>query len=326
MGSLRILFLIVAGMVCASLAPAGLHAESYPDRPIRIVVPYAAGGNSDLIARTFATALSDSLGQSVIVVNRPGASAIIGTEMVAAAPPDGYTLLMISSGNLTTNPALFAKLPYDTAMDLTPITNVASTPYVLSVHPSLPVKSVAQLIRLVKSEPGKITAAIPGVGTGGHLALELFMNMSGTEFLQVPYQGAAPALADTIAGHTKVMMDALSTSLQNVRAGKIRPLAQSGLSRSPLLPDVPTVSEEGLAGYEFTVANALLGPAGMPRGIVDKLRAEFEKAGQRPELQQSFAQLGLTVTVSTPEELAAYIDAETAKWQKIISAAGIARR
>lgn len=322
----RTFLLTAVGTACASLNSTCLRAEDYPNRTVRIVVPYAPGGNSDLIARSFATALSQRLGQSVVVVNRPGASAIIGSEMVARSPPDGYTLLMISSGNLTTNPTLFAKLPYDTARDFTPITNVAYTPYVLSVHPSLRVKSMAELIGLAKAEPGSINAAIPGVGAGGHLALELFMNMSGTRFNEVPYQGAAPALADTIAGHTQVIMDALSTSLQNVQAGSIRALAQSGLVRSPLLPEVPTVSEEGLAGYEFTVSNALLGPAGMPRGIVERLRAEFESAGRRSELQESFAQLGLTLTVSTPEELAAYIDVETAKWRKIIRTAGIVQR
>lgn len=317
--SLLQVFLVLCGILFAT---SGL-AEPYPVRAIRIIVPYAAGGNSNVIARTFAAKLSESVGQPVIVDNRPGASGIIGADVVAKAPPDGYTLLMISSGNLTTNPTLFATLPYDTVRDFTPISNVAYTSYVLDVHPSLPVRSVRELIDLAKAQPGKIDAAIPGSGTGGHLALELFMSMSGTTFTQVAYKGAAPALADTVAGQTKVIMDALSTSLGQVRAGAVRALGQSGATRSPLLPDVPTIAEAGLPGYEASVYNALLGPAGLPRDIVNKLQAEVAKAGRSADVQERFAQLGITMTASMPEELADFIKIETAKWAKIIREAGI---
>jgi tripartite-type tricarboxylate transporter receptor subunit TctC len=312
-------FLVLCGILFAT---SGL-AEPYPLRAIRIIVPYAAGGNSDVIARTFAAKLSESVGRPVIVDNRPGASGIIGADVVAKAPPDGYTLLMISSGNLTTNPTLFTTLPYDTVRDFTPISNVAYTSYVLDVHPSLPVRSVKELIDLAKAQPGKLDAAIPGSGTGGHLALELFMSMSGTTFTQVAHKGAAPALADTIAGQTKVIMDALSTSLGQVQAGTVRALGQSGATRSPLLPDVPTIAEAGLPGYEASVYNALLGPAGLPRDIVNKLQAEVAKAGRSADVQERFAQLGITMTASTPEELADFIKIETAKWAKIIREAGI---
>ena len=308
---------------CGLLFTTGVGAEPYPARPIRIVVPYAPGGNSDLIARALAARMSEGFGQPVIVENRPGGSAIIGSDFVAKAPPDGYTLLMISSGNLTTNPTLFANLPHDTVRDFTPITNVAYTSYVLNVHPSLPVKSIKELIDLAKSQPGKIDAAIPGIGAGGHLALELFMSMSGTKFTQVAYKGAAPALTDTIAGHTKVIMDALSTSIQNVRAGTVRALGQSGTTRSPLLPNVPTIADAGLPGYEAIVYNALLGPAGLPRDIVNKLQAEVAKAGERADVQERFAQSGIMMTASTPEELADFIKTETAKWAKIIRETGI---
>jgi tripartite-type tricarboxylate transporter receptor subunit TctC len=317
--SLLQVFLVLCGILFAT---SGL-AEPYPVRAIRIIVPYAAGGNSNVIARTFAAKLSESVGQPVIVDNRPGASGIIGADVVAKAPPDGYTLLMISSGNLTTNPTLFATLPYDTVRDFTPISNVAYTSYVLDVHPSLPVRSVRELIDLAKAQPGKIDAAIPGSGTGGHLAPELFMSMSGTTFTQVAYKGAAPALADTVAGQTKVIMDALSTSLGQVRAGAVRALGQSGATRSPLLPDVPTIAEAGLPGYEASVYNALLGPAGLPRDIVNKLQAEVAKAGRSADVQERFAQLGITMTASMPEELADFIKIETAKWAKIIREAGI---
>jgi tripartite-type tricarboxylate transporter receptor subunit TctC len=301
----------------------GVMAESYPTRAIRIIVPYEPGGNSDLIARVLSARISESLGQPVIVENRAGASAIIGSNFVAKAVPDGYTLLMISSGNLTTNPTLFANLPYDTVRDFTPITNVAYTSYVLDVHPSLPVRSVQELIDLAKSEPGAIDAAIPGIGAGGHLALELFMSMSGTKFTEIPYKGAGPAMADTVAGHTKVIMDALSTTTQNVRTGAVRALAQSGAMRSPLLPDVPTMAEAGLPRYEAVVYNALLGPAGLPPEIVKRLQAEVAKAGRRSDVQETFAQLGITMTSSTPEELANFIAIETAKWAKIIRETGI---
>ena len=317
------LVVISLALACSPLIMTSAAAEPYPTRPIRIVVPYAPGGNSDIIARAFAGPLAELLGQSVIIENKPGASAIIGSDLVATAPPDGYTLLLISSGNLTTNPTLFAKLPYDTIRDFTPITNVAYTSYLLDVHPSLPVKSLGEFIALAKSDPGGINAAIPGVGTGGHLALELFMSMSGTKFTEVAYQGAGPALTDTVAGHTQIMMDALSTSLQHVRAGTVHALGQSGLVRSPLLPDVPTFAEAGLPGYEYLVYNALLGPRGLPRDVVDKLQAAFAKASTRPDMQEKFAQLGLTMTVSTPEQLTDYIGAETAKWAKVIREAGI---
>jgi tripartite-type tricarboxylate transporter receptor subunit TctC len=319
----HLLLPMILALLCGPPIMKSAVAEPFPTRPIRIIVPYAPGGNSDLIARAFAGPLSETLGQSVVVENRPGASAIIGSDLVATAPPDGYTLLLISSGNLTTNPTLFAKLPYDTVRDFTPITNVAYTSYLLDVHPSLAVKSVGELIALARSEPGEINAAIPGVGTGGHLALELFMSMSGTKFTEIAYQGAGPALTDTIAGHTQLMMDALSTSLQNARAGAVHALAQSGPTRSRLLPDVPTIAETGLPGYEYVVYNALLGPAGLPRDIVDKLQTAFAKVGERPDMREKFTQLGLTMTVSSPQQLADYIGVETAKWAKVIRQAGI---
>jgi tripartite-type tricarboxylate transporter receptor subunit TctC len=317
--SLSQVLIIACGLLFATCA----MADEFPTRAIRIVVPYAPGGNTDVISRTLAAKMSESLGYPVLVENRPGASAIIGSEYVAKSPPDGYTLLMISTGNLATNPTFFSHLPYDTIKDFTPISNVAYTSYVLDVHPSLPVKSVKDLIDLAKSQPGKIDAAIPGIGTSGHLAFLLFTSMSRTKFTEITYSGAAPALTATIAGHTKVFMDAVSTSLQNVRAANIRALGQSGSTRSPLLPDVPTIAEAGLPGYEAIVYNALLGPAGLPRSIVDKLRAEIVKAGRQSDVQKKFAQLGITMTASTPEELAGLIETETAKWSKIVRDSGI---
>ncbi len=314
-----LLFLLFIGVCLAE----GAFAEPYPTRPIRIVVPYAPGGNSDVIARTLAAKITESVGHPVLVENRPGASAIVGSNYVAKSPPDGYTLLMISSGNLATNPTLFAQLPYDTIKDFTPISNVAYTSYVLEVHPALPVKSVKELIDLARSQPGKIDAAIPGVGTSGHLAFLLFTKMSGTRFTQVPYNGAAPGLTATIAGQTKVFMDAISTSLQHVRAGNLRALGISDSKRSPLLPEVPTIAEAGLPGYEAIVYNALLGPAGLPQEVVDKLQSEIAKAGRQADVQRKFAQAGITMVASGPDELRSLIETETAKWSKLVVESGM---
>jgi tripartite-type tricarboxylate transporter receptor subunit TctC len=314
-----VLFFLISGLCGTDSA----FADPYPTHPIRIVVPYAPGGNSDVIARMLAAKMTESLEHPVLVENRPGASAIVGSEYVAKSPPDGYTLLMISSGNLATNPTLFPHLPYDTIKDFTPISNVAYTSYVLEVHPALPVKSVKELIDLAKSQPGKIDAGIPGIGTSGHLAFLLFTRMSGTSFTEVPFNGAAPALASTIAGQTKVFMDAISTSLQNLRAGNLRALGISDSKRSPLLPEVPTIAEAGLPGYEAIVYNALLGPAGLPQEIVDKLQTEIAKAGRQPDVQRKFAELGITMTASRPEELRSLIEKETTKWSKLVTESGI---
>ncbi|MBV8538501.1 MAG: tripartite tricarboxylate transporter substrate binding protein [Alphaproteobacteria bacterium] len=309
----------VLGGLSATQAAAG----PYPARPVHIVVPYAPGGLSDVIARQLGAKLADDWGQSVIVDNRPGASAIIGTEFVAKSVPDGYTLLMISSGNLVTNPSLFEHLPYDTVRDLAPVMNVGYASYVLDVHPGLPVSSIKELIALARAHPGEINAATPGNGTGGHLALELFMSLSGTKFIEVAYKGAGPALADTLAGQTQVIMDTLPTSLPHIRAGTIRALAQSSRVRSPLLPEVPTLAEAGLPGYEFAVYNGLLAPAGTPPAIIDSVHAEIVRLGSATDLKSMFERLGVTFTASTPEELAAFIRTETTKWAAIIKEAGI---
>jgi len=316
--ALAILSAVIAGTTAAQERP-----DAFPTRAIKIVVPFPAGGPSDVLARMIGQKMNEDWGQPVLVENHPGANTVLAAQQVAKAAPDGYTLLMISSGNLTTNPSLFAQLPYDTQRDFTSISNVAYTSYALDVHPSLPVKSVQELIALAKQKPGQIDAAIPGAGTGGHLALELFMDMSGTKFTQVAYKGAAPALSDTIGGQTKVIMDALSTSIAHVRAGKVRALGQSGTVRSPLLPDVPTIAEQGLLGYEFLVYNALLGPPGLPAEIVQRLHAEIVKAGAHPLVRDRFAELGITMTASTPAELSSFVSSETDKWARLIRAAGI---
>ncbi|MGZ5090496.1 MAG: Bug family tripartite tricarboxylate transporter substrate binding protein [Burkholderiales bacterium] len=303
--------------------PAHALAQAYPSKPVRIVIPTSPGGNVDLIARSTAQKLMESLGRPVVVESRTGASSIIGSEYVAKSASDGYTLLIAPAGTHTINPGLFKKLPYDTVRDFTAISIIARGPLVLVAHPSLNVDSLKALIALAKSKPGQIVAATGGNGTAGHLALEMLMARSGTTFLQVPYKGNAPGLTDTIAGHTHIMIDTPSTSIPQVRAGKLRALAVTSLERSPLMPDVRSVSDSGFPGYEASVHIVLLGPAGLPREIVNKLSGEVAKVARNEETRRYFAEQGVEMVGSTPEESAAFIMKDIAKWEKVIREAGI---
>ncbi len=306
-----------------TFAAAHAQAPAYPTKPVRLVAPVTPGGNVDLIARAMAQKLTESLAQPVLVENRPGASSIIAHELVAKAPPDGYTLMIVPAGTHTINPGLFKKLPYDTVNDFTAISIVARGPLILVANPSLPVKSLQDLIALAKTKPGQIVAATGGNGTAGHLALELLMSMSGTKFLQVPYKSNAPGLTDTLAGHTSIMIDTMSTSLPHVKAGRLRAIAVTSLERSPLFPDVMSVSETGLRGYEASVYLGLIGPAAMAREIVNKLSSEVARIAHNPQMRQQFADQGVELVGSTPEEFSAFIKADIAKWKKVISQAGI---
>lgn len=304
---------------------AQAQAPAYPFKTIRIVVPYSAGGNVDLTARVFAKKLTESLGQQVFVDNRPGASCIIGSEFVARSAPDGYTLMLIGVGSAahTLNPSLFAKLPYNTVRDFAAISSISRLPLVLVVHPSVRAESVRDLIALAKAKPGEINAATGGKGGASNLALELFMAVSGTKFTQIHYKGNAPGLADTIAGQTSMMIETESTVLSPLKAGRLRALAVTSLKRSPMLPEVPTISEIGFPGYEVIVSLGLLAPAATPRDIVSRLSTEVARITRDPETRQFFAKQGTELTSSTPDEFAAYIEADIAKWEKVIRQAGI---
>jgi tripartite-type tricarboxylate transporter receptor subunit TctC len=290
---------------------------------VRIIVPISPGGNVDIIARALAQRLTQSMGQQFIVDNRPGASSIIGSEIVAKAPADGHTLLLNAAGSHTINPGLFQKLPYDTVRDFAPISTLARTSLILVVHPSLPAKSVKDLIALAKARPGTINAATGGNSTAGHLALELFMSMSGTKVNHIPYKGNAPGLVDTIAGQTEMMIDTLSTSLALVKAGKLRALGLTSPQRSPLLPEVPTVAEAALPGYEANVFILLVAPAGTPREITGKLHSELVRIADNAEVRERFAQQAIELMTSTPEQCAAFIQQDIAKWRKVVAQAGI---
>ena len=305
------------------LATAQAQSPAYPAKPVRVVVPIPPGGNVDLIARALAQKLSEDLGQPMLVENRGGGSSIIGSEFVARSAPDGYTLLVAPAGTHTINPGLFKQLPYDTVRDFTAISIIARGPLILVAHPSLPVESLQDLIKLAKAKPGQVVAATGGNGTAGHLALEMMMAMSGTKFLQVPYKGNAPGLADTVAGHTSIMIDTMSTSIPQVKGGRLRAIAVTSLERSPQLPAVPSVSEAGLHGFEASVYIGLLGPAAMPREIVGKLSAEVARFARNEESRKHFADQGVELVGSTPEEFLAFIKTDIAKWQKVIREAGI---
>lgn len=317
---------VAAGAIglLSTLTPASAQTD-YPTRSIKIVVPYTAGGNVDLTARIISKKLSEQLGQQVIVENRPGASTIIGSQSVAKSPPDGYTLLVtgtITSAH-TMNPGLFANLPYDTNKDFAPVSLVTQLSLIVVVHPSLPVKTLAELIALAKAQPKQINVATGGSGGSSNLALELLTMASGAQFTAVHYKGNAPGLADTVAGQTSMMIETTSTALPHIRGDKLRALAVTGVKRSPLLPDVPTVAESGYPDYNVTFKLGMLAPAGTPSVILEKLAGEIAKISRDPVTQQTFAEQGSEAISSTPKAFAAEIEADIIKWTDVMKKNGI---
>ncbi len=309
----------LAAMAAAFLA----HAQTpYPAKPIRMIVPLAAGGPSDTTARIVAPKLSEAIGQNVIVDNRPGASGIIGTEIGLKSPPDGYTLLLVSN-TISLNPAIFRKLPYDNERDMTPVSLLAVTPYALAVHPSLPARSVKQLIALAKARPGELNHASAGAGTGPHLAMEVFAQRSGIRIQQIIYKGGGPAMIDFIAGHTQIYLTNMMTAMPHMRTGRIRALAVSSLTRSPVAPDLPTIHESGLENFEEGGQHGIVAPAGLPREVLAKLHGALVTAMRSPEITKRLAEDGSSAVASTPDEFRALIRRETAKWTQIVKTAGI---
>ncbi|HSQ03659.1 MAG TPA: tripartite tricarboxylate transporter substrate binding protein [Burkholderiales bacterium] len=322
--SIRLVVRCVALLtVAVGLAHAQEPAAAYPRKAVRIVVPAAAGGGADIIARLIGQQLGRNLGQTFIVENRPGAANIIGTEVVAKAPPDGYTLLLGTTGPLAMNPLLYAKLPYDAVKDFSTISNVADSPFVLVVHPSLPVHSVAELVKLARAKPGQLSYASWGRGSSTHLATELFMTMTQVQFVQVPYKGSGNAIPDMLAGNVQLAFDSMLSSVPHVRVGRLRPLGISALKRSGVLPDVPTLAESGLAGFEAGSWYGFLAPAKTSPDIVSKLHDEIMKALKVGEVQERLASLGTEPIGNTPAEFAAQIRNDLAKWGKVVHAAGI---
>ena len=316
----------VPGMAACALA-AGLMAAyagaaEYPTHSIRYVVPSAPGGNADIVARLIAQRLTDSLGQQVVVDNRAGASNMLGTELVVKSPPDGYTLLQIASAHFT-NPSIVKKLPYDSERDLAPISLLSSTPLVLVAHPSLPVKSAKDLVALAKARPGQLNYSSAGVATTGHLAGALFAYMAHVNVVHVPYKGTAQAMTDVISGDLHFSIPSLTSGLEFVRQGRLKALGITASKRSPLAPNLSTISESGVPGYQANIWNGVLAPAGTPQAVISKLNAEIIRILSSPEAHERFASAGSDVAPSSPAELGSFISAEIKKWAAVIKAAGI---
>jgi tripartite-type tricarboxylate transporter receptor subunit TctC len=303
-------------------AAAAQAARGYPERPIRLLIAQAPGGNADIIARALADGLAERLGQSIVADNRPGASGIIATETTVRAAPDGYTILLVPS-SFGVNPAVTRKLPYDQLRDLAPITLVASAPNVLVVGPALPIKSVADLVKAAKANPGKLTYGSSGNLGSPHLAGELFELMTGTDMVHVPYKGAATAMVDLIGGRISLSFASLPSAISHIRGGRLTAIAVTSEKRFPLTPDLPTVSESGLPGFETTAWQGLVAPAKTPAAIIQRLNAEAVQVLNQPVMRERLTQNGAVAVGSTPEELWAFARAQIEKWAKVIKAAGI---
>ncbi len=304
-----------------ALNPAQLQA--YPNRPLRAIVPIAPGGGTDTIGRLVTTRLSEALGQQIVVDNRAGGGGTIGVSIAAHAQPDGYTVLFGSISSHAVNPAMYRKLADDPIKGFAPVSLVGTVPNVLVVHPSLPAKSVGELISYAKANPGKINYGSAGIGSPPHLSMELLKSMAGISMVHVPYKGAGPALADLLGGQTQAMCTSLAGQLTYIKAGRVRALAVTTAKRNPQLPDVPTVSEAGVPGYEVTIWYAVFVPAGVPQPIVTRLNSELVRLLNSPEMKERMAQFGVDATPSTPEELAAFVKSETVKWTKTVQDAGV---
>lgn len=316
--------LLTAVALVLALPAAGQESSSqrYPERPVRVIVPFTAGGGADTIARTLGQKLTEAFGQPLVVDNRVGAGGNIGTEIAARASPDGYTLLLGYVGNLAIGPALHRKLPFDPVRDFVAITQLAAAPNVLVVHPAVPVKSFKEFITYVRSNPGKVNFASAVVGSPGHLAGEFLSRATGMEMVHVPYKGAAQAVVDVIGGQVQAMFG-VSTVMPHIRTGKLRALATTSLKRFSLLPQVPTIAESGFPGFEATAWYGLLAPSGTPKIAVTRLHDETARALGTAHVKEKLVPLGFDIIGSTPEAFAAYIKAEIKKWGEIVRAVGI---
>ena len=304
----------------AALSPA--LAQQYPSRPVRFVVPFAPGGSTDTLARTIGVKLADALGQQVVVDNRPGANGDIGMMIVAKAPPDGHTILLGYIANLAIAPSLYAKLPFDPVKDYAHVTQIATSPNVLTAHPSVPAKGLQELIALAKAKPGAVNFASTGVASVGHLTGELLNNLAGMKMTHVPYKGGGQAIIDLLGGHVQVMFSGFSAAMPHIKSGKIRALAVTGVKRSPALADVPTIAEQGFPGVEATAWYGVLAPAGTPKPVVTRLHDETVRILKLPDVSQRLDALGFEIVGSTPEQFGAYIKSEIRKWEKVVKASG----
>ncbi len=313
----------LATAAAALVFVAAAYSQTYPIKPIRIIVPFPPGGATDVLARTVGPRMSETFGQQVVVENRSGATGNIGAELAAKAAPDGYTLVVGQASNIAINITLMGRLPYDPVKDFTPLTLLASTPNVLVIHPSLPVRSVKDLIALAKSKPGQLNYATSGNGSPGHFSAELLKKMAGIDMVHIPYKGASPALIDVVGGHASLYFTAMLSAQPFVKSGRLRVIAQTSAKRSPSLPDLPTIAEAGYPDYDITSWWGMLGPAGLPRDIANKLHAEIVRIIATPDVKERLNGLGADAVTNTPEQFAAYIKAEIAKWARIIKETGV---
>lgn len=311
-----------AMLACAALATPAFAQPAYPSKPVRIISIFAPGGGNDVICRLVAQQLTERLKQQVIVENRVGANGIVGTEAVARAAPDGYTFTLIPSGH-TVNASMYKKLPFDSLKDFTPITLAGSGPLVLAVHPSLPLKNVRDLIALAKSRPGQLTYVSSGIGASGHLAGALFDTMTGTKMEHIPYKGMSLAVSDLMGGQVSMTFGTSLSVIPHVRTGRLRALATTGAQRSPALPDLPTVAESGVPGYEAGLWYGFVGPARMPPEIVQRLNAEIVAILAQPDTREKLASQGLDARSSTPEEFARIIASDIVRWAAVVQKLGL---
>jgi tripartite-type tricarboxylate transporter receptor subunit TctC len=305
----------------ATFVPLTAAAQGYPAKPIRYIVPFPPAGATDILARWVAEKVSPVLGQPVVVENRPGAAGGVGTELVAKSPPDGYTILMATAAQ-SISETLYAKQPFSFARDLAAVALIARVPNVMEVHPSVPARTVKEFIALAKSRPGQLNFASSGSGTTLHMSGELFKLMTGTDIVHVPYKGSGPAITDLMAGHVSVMWDNLPASLPYIKAGRLRAIAITSAQRYPGFPELPTVAESGVPGYEASAWFGVVVPAATPREVIARLNGEINKAVNLPDMKERLAQQGATPAPGSPEDFAAWIRAEIAKWAKVIKASG----
>jgi tripartite-type tricarboxylate transporter receptor subunit TctC len=317
-------------LFAATLAPSlfatpafAAQGPDFPTRPIRLVVPFAPGGSVDISSRILAVPLSQILGQQVVVDNRAGASGNIGAGIVVRAAPDGYTLLAGSSGSLTANRAVYSKLPYDSQKDFTPISMINVTPMIIVTHPGVPVQSVRELVELAQKQPGKIVMASAGTGSSNHLAIELFQSATGTKFLHVPYKGAGAVYPDLLGGQVQTTIDQIASSIPFIQAGRLRALAVTALTRSTVLPNVPTADEAGIKGFEAASFTGVVAPTGTPAPVLARLYEAIVKAARMPSVTERFKELAAEPKTTTPQEFTQYMQADIAKWAKVAQQANI---
>jgi tripartite-type tricarboxylate transporter receptor subunit TctC len=313
---------LAAWLLGAACMAGAAERAAYPVKPVRFLVGQAPGGGQDIIARALAQKLTETMGQSVIVDNRPGASGTLGAAIAAKAAPDGYTALFVAS-TFSINTSLYQNLPYDPRKDLLPVTLIAMTPFILLVHPAVPAKNVKELVAFAKERPGQLNYASGGIGNSGHLAAELFNSLAGVRMTHIPYKGTGLAMPDLLAGRVQVLFNSMIQALPYVKRKQLNVLAVTPAKRTPLLPDVPTIAESGVPGYEFTSWYGLTVPAGTPRWIVDRLNAEIVRALKDPEFAQQLARDGSEPMGTTPEEFGKFLAAEMTRWAAVVKASGM---